>query len=104
MGMFDDISFELKCPNCRTLIKGFQSKDGACCMRLLNFWEVNNFYASCNNCNTWIEYTLKLKRRPNRKLTIRDYHKGVRIPTKMKQREHKKKYEKFAKLIKEERT
>jgi len=84
MGMFDDINFEMKCPNCKTKIDNFQSKDGPCMMTMLEFWEVNNFYDSCPECNTWIEFTIKKK--VNRKKTIKDYKKEVRIPTKKEQK------------------
>jgi len=101
MGMFDSIIFQMNCPNCGTKMDNFQSKDGCCSLLKLNFWEVNNFYCGCPYCNTWVEYNLKLKRKPNRKLTIRDYKKSVEIPTIKEQREHRKKYEEFAKFIKE---
>ena len=97
--MYDDIRFEMECPNCKEKVNNFQSKDGECGMHLLEFWEVNNFYAPCHNCNTWIEFTIK--QRPNRRLTIKDYHKEVKIPTKKEQEEHKRKYQKLVKLFKE---
>jgi len=75
--MFDYIKFETKCPNCKTKVDDFQSKDGACMLSELNFWEVDNFYTSCNKCETWIEYNLG--RRPNRKITIKDYKIEVKI-------------------------
>ena len=100
MGMFDDIKFEMKCPNCKTKVDGFQSKDGSCLMHELEFWEVNNFYASCSHCNTWIEFTIK-KQRPNRKVTIKDYEKVVEIPTKKEQEAHRKKYRDFANFLKQ---
>ena len=100
MGLFDDIDFEIECPNCKTKMDDFQSKDGQCLMHTLKFWEVNNFYAGCPECNTWVEYTLKNKSRPNRKLTIKDYKKEVQISTKKEQLAHKKKYEDFAKMLK----
>ena len=98
MGMFDNINFEIKCPNCKTKVDDFQSKDSVCLMCTLEFWEVNNFYASCPECKTWIEFTLK-ESRPNRKLTIKDYKKEVEIPSKKEQQAHKKKYQEFAKLL-----
>ena len=99
MGMFDYIRFKMECPNCKTLMKDFQSKDGGCFMYLLNFWEVNNFYDSCGKCRTWVEFTLKLKNRPNRELTLKDYKKEIRIPTKKEQKEHKKRMDDFTKLL-----
>lgn len=60
MGMFDWIHFDIKCPNCGKVVDSFQSKDGNCKMELLEYWEVDNFYAMCD-CGNWIEYTLKNK-------------------------------------------
>lgn len=100
MGMFDWVNFEIECPNCKTKVNGFQTKDSACVMGTLEFWETNNFYASCPECNTWMEFTIKKIPRPNRKITIKDYKKEVKIPTKKEQREHKKKYQEFANLLK----
>ena len=62
MGMFDYINFVVECLNCEEIIVGFQSKDGPCDLELLNFWEVENFYSSCENCKTHLEYNLKVKR------------------------------------------
>ena len=97
MGMFDYIKFEMKCPNCNTKIDGFQSKDGACMMDVLEFYEVDNFYHSCPNCNTWVEYTLE--KRPNREINIKDYKEEIKIPTVKEQKAHKRKYEELAKLF-----
>ena len=78
MGMLDDIKdFKVKCPNCGTEVNGFQSKDGACLMDKIDYWTVNNFYSSCSNCKTWIEYTLK---RPRGKISIKDYVRHYHKP------------------------
>lgn len=98
MGMFDNVNFKMKCPKCRFLIDNFQSKDGSCLMVTLDFWEVGNFYGGCSKCNSWVEFTLK-STRPNRKLTLKDYKKEVRISTKKEEKEHKDKYKRFAKLL-----
>ena len=58
MGMFDSIIFEAKCPRCAEVVNDFQSKDNVCELKSLHYWEVNNFYHSCNNCGAWIEYNL----------------------------------------------
>lgn len=100
MGMFDNIRFETECPNCKGKVNGFQSKSGECGMYLLEFWEVNNFYSSCPQCSTWIDYTIK--QRPNRRLTIDDYHKEVKIPSKKEQEEYKKGLETLAKMLKKQ--
>ena len=97
MGMYDDIKFEMNCPKCGTKLENFQSKSGPCAMFQLDFWEVNNFYCGCSNCNSWVEFFLK--ERPNRKLKIKDYKMKVEISTKKEEKAHRKKYEEFAKLI-----
>ena len=79
MGMFDNIRFKIKCPNCGKEVNDFQSKDGKCCMFELDYWEVDNFYASCDNCGTWIEYNLKEKRP---KISIESYVRTMRTPLK----------------------
>ncbi len=56
MGMYDDIKHEMDCPKCGARVSGFQSKDGGCMLATLEFWAVNNFYASCPSCDTWIEF------------------------------------------------
>jgi hypothetical protein len=75
MGMYDNINFEIECPKCKKLIKGFQSKDGVCMLETLDFWEVNNFYSSCSNCFCYIEFNID--KRPNRDLKIEDYDKSI---------------------------
>jgi len=67
MGMFDWVEFECKCPLCGKLMDDFQSKDGEKLLKHLPVYAVNNFYGSCDNCGTWIDFT-------------RDVHK-VYIPT-----------------------
>lgn len=71
MGMFDYINFKTKCPNCKTEVTGFQSKDGLCELDRLEYWKVKNFYSSCPKCNTWIEYTLSKETQP--KMPISEY-------------------------------
>ncbi len=98
MGMFDDVKFKMKCPKCKTKMDNFQSKDGDCAMFLLEFWEVNNFYDSCHNCNTWVEFFLKKKM--NKKRTIQDYERVVKISTDEEEKAHRKKYNDFAEMLK----
>jgi len=69
MGMFDDIRYEMPCPECGVKVDGFQSKDGPCNMDILDFWEVRNFYAPCP-CGAWIEFNLKPPPKP---YSIDDY-------------------------------
>ena len=57
MGMFDEIHFKTQCPKCGADVDGFQSKDRDCTMALLSPNDVGNFYASCQKCRAWIEYS-----------------------------------------------
>ena len=75
MGMFDDIKFEMDCPKCGDKVNTFQSKSGLCILDILEFWEVDNFYASCDNCGAWIDFTLKV---PRPKYSLEDYEMEVR--------------------------
>ena len=77
MGMFDDVKFEMDCPKCGKKITGFQSKDGSCTLDTLHFWEVDNFYSDCENCQIWIEFT-KVTSNKKRKPDISDYKMEVR--------------------------
>jgi DNA-directed RNA polymerase subunit RPC12/RpoP len=56
MGMFDYIDLKIKCPKCGKIVDKFQSKDGYCELKTLNYWEVDNFYSSCKYCNAWIVF------------------------------------------------
>lgn len=78
MGMFDNIKFEIDCPNCKHKINNFQSKDGKCELNLLEFYQVDRFYSSCDICDTWIEFNLKDEVR--KKFTIEDYEMRTRSP------------------------
>ncbi|GAG59809.1 unnamed protein product [marine sediment metagenome] len=75
MGMFDSIKYEMKCPKCGHKINSFQSKDGCCQLYNLNYWEVDNFYALCENCKTWVEFNRK---NPRVEAPISDYEMTVR--------------------------
>ena len=57
MGMFDYVNYEMDCPKCGTKVSEFQSKDGSCILAKLEFYEVDNFYTFCPECETWIEFT-----------------------------------------------
>ena len=56
MGMFDRINYTAPCPACGAELgpERWQSKEHACIMQTLEPWEVDNFYAVCAGCNTWI--------------------------------------------------
>jgi len=56
MGMFDYVDYECDCPKCGKQLKDFQSKSGICMLETLKPEEVRNFYTSCLNCNTWVEF------------------------------------------------
>ena len=60
MGLFDNIDYEGDCPKCGKKVYGFQSKDGPCRLDHLKPEDVNNFYSTCLNCKTWIEFNAKL--------------------------------------------
>lgn len=76
MGMFDWVEFETDCPVCGKKVQGFQSKRAGCNLDSLEIWQVDNFYTSCDNCGTWIEYNLKEEIR--KKFTINDYEMTIR--------------------------
>lgn len=59
MSVFDNVNFEVTCPNCKKPLTGFQSKSGNPSGRSLEFWQVDEFHATCWHCRTWIEYNLK---------------------------------------------
>jgi len=71
MGMFNFVKFSTKCPKCGELIIDFQTKDGDLTLRTIEFYEVDNFYSSCDKCGTNVEYTLKPE---IRKLITIDYY------------------------------
>lgn len=54
--MFDYVRFACYCPMCGTEVSNFQSKDGPCLLATLEWSQVQNFYAICDNCDTWIEF------------------------------------------------
>ncbi len=75
MGMFDYVKYKMKCPKCGETISDFQSKSGECMLSEVEYWEVPNFYSSCNKCGTWVEFNRKVT--PER-IPISDYKKTVR--------------------------
>jgi hypothetical protein len=56
MGMFDYVDYSCKCPNCETRVTGFQSKGYRCVLATIPPWKVDNFYAPCDNCGSWIRF------------------------------------------------
>ena len=73
--MFDYIKFEIKCPECGHVVNNFQSKDVGCSLGELNFWEVDNFYDFCRNCDLWIAFNRK---NPRAITPISDYEMTTR--------------------------
>ena len=71
MGTYDNINLEIKCPLCGYKLKNFQSKNKDCDMSTLEFWQVNEFHTICDNCDSFIKYTLKDGARS--KFTLDDY-------------------------------
>ena len=93
MGMYDHVKFKMNCPRCNKKMNDFQTKDGSQSLSVLNWWDVSNFYTHCNYCRTWVEFILV--DRPNRKLTIKDYKKIVKLTTKKDDEEYKKRMDIF---------
>ena len=63
MGMFDWVNIKVLCPKCGRKIEDFQSKDGDCMLECLEFWQVDNFYSYCIDCDAMIDYILKEDKR-----------------------------------------
>lgn len=57
MGMFDWVNYECECPVCKAKVKGFQSKDADCQCETIEPQTVDRFYAFCEQCDCWIEFT-----------------------------------------------
>ena len=57
MGLFNYVNFAMDCPKCGTPLHGFQTKDGDCCLDTVEIEAVTEFYASCNKCKHWTEFT-----------------------------------------------
>ena len=76
--MFDWIKFKCKCPKCKKEMNDFQSKDGECLMNKLDWRMVDNFYAICSNCETWVEFNYKGSLKKKRKLG--DYQMIMKEP------------------------
>lgn len=81
MGMYDNVSFDdvpaeqrPKCPKCKSVLFGFQSKSGPCGLYNLQYWEVDNFYTFCETCGSHIEFSLKRKKE---KIPLSDYTVSV---------------------------
>ena len=71
MGMFDYVHMIIKCPRCGEKVSGFQSKSGDCCLRTLEFWEVDYFYSDCEKCECYIQF--EKKENVRKKLPISAY-------------------------------
>ncbi len=64
MGIFDYVNYKMDCPKCGKDVGDFQTKDCGGWFEKVEYWQCDNFYASCDYCNTWIEFTLKREREP----------------------------------------
>ena len=79
MGMFDWVEFYCNCPLCQHEVGPFQSKDGPRMLASLEYWEVDKFYMSCDNCKTRVIFYLedtKLRIPENLKGEVR-YHRKI---------------------------
>lgn len=56
MGLFNYVNFEMNCPGCGSLLRDFQTKDGHCCLDMVEIEAVTEFYALCGKCNHWTEF------------------------------------------------
>jgi len=54
MGMFNYVNFEMPCPKCGEMVRGFQTKDGHLSMDLVEIEAVVSMYSRCE-CGRWIE-------------------------------------------------
>lgn len=77
MGMFDYVNFSVDCPNCGKKVDGFQSKDGKCELEKIPYWKVRYFYSPCDNCEAWINFSLKENAEPY--IPIENYEMTVKL-------------------------
>jgi hypothetical protein len=68
MGSFNWVNVEVTCPKCGHSVKNFQSKDFDCDFSTVDPQQVSNLYASCPNCNYWIEFTRVVPYKPIRSI------------------------------------
>ena len=66
MGMFDYVNVEVPCPKCGGKVTNLQSKSAGCNLALLDPSAVDNFYASCDSCKEWVEFTREVPSKPAR--------------------------------------
>jgi hypothetical protein len=74
MGIFNHVNYKMNCPNCGKDVGDFQTKSFAGYFETIDYWECDNFYSSCDYCNTWIEFTLQRK---NTKIPIEKYEMRI---------------------------
>lgn len=70
MGMFDEVNFKMGCPKCGKPVSGFQTKDLDCTMDMVEPDAIRNFYSSCRECGTWIEFSRVPSRTPPRETPL----------------------------------
>jgi len=75
LGTFNHVNYEMDCPACGTRLKDFQTKDGNCILRLIEFDEVEQFYDCCSKCDIRVQFDRKNDRELDKKekYTIGDY-------------------------------
>lgn len=61
MGCYDTMDIEIPCPQCGTMVDGFQTKDVGCCMtngvRINELPQRGSCYTWCRECGLSIELT-----------------------------------------------
>lgn len=70
MGIYNTVNFQINCTHCGFLVKTFQTKEGNCDFRTVDFSTVDNFYAICSNCGSFIEFYYSPE---NKERDISDY-------------------------------
>lgn len=68
MGMFNWVKYKGKCPHCKTVNGGWQTKDGSLFCDTVEPESVDNFHTKCIKCGYWLEATVK---RTNIKISIK---------------------------------
>ena len=56
MGIYNNVNFEMNCPECDAMITQFQTKEGEGIFDTVEFHTINNFHAICPRCQALIEF------------------------------------------------
>lgn len=65
MGMFDWVNVPpMPCPFCgeENSLRNWQTKDSDCLLNTVEYWTVDNFYTSCDECDAWVEFSRHIPR------------------------------------------